>query len=58
MSKNYDIDRVAEAAPDLLAACEEIVERTKSGNPNKRLLLDLIQEAAEAAITKAGVNDE
>ena len=40
---------------DLLAACEEIVERTKSGNPNKRLLLDLIQEAAEAAITKAGV---
>ena len=41
------------AAPDLLAACEEIVERTKSGNPRKEFLLDLIQEAAEAAIEKA-----
>ena len=49
------IVRACNSHKDLLAACEEIAERTKSGNPRKEFLLDLIQEVAEAAITKAGV---
>ena len=43
---------IAAAAPWLLKALEEIVERARSGNSNRALLLGLIHEAALDAIEK------
>ena len=73
MSKNYDIDRVAEAAPDLLAACNDLIDANQHvkdlslnrDEPHKgmiwgeaRSILDAAKLKAKAAITKAGVNNE
>ncbi len=48
-----DIVLACNAFPALLAACEEILERTKSENTDKRLLFGLIQNAALEATAAA-----
>ena len=52
MSKNYDIDRLAEAAPDLLKALEKIASYSKDNNVEEvfNRMGWRMQEIAEKAV--------